>query len=87
MVFLSARAREFDMMTVDDFRGSGHIIAITRSVLALSIVQASPVPDSNVPHRPEVIEASPCHDPAASGVLFESSTGPHRHQNPCARPA
>ena len=68
-----------DVLTVDDFRGSSHIIAMSRSVLGLSIVQAGPEPDRNGPRRLEVVKTNlarlsraPGHDlqaPASQGRL------------------
>jgi putative DNA primase/helicase len=61
-----------DLVTADDFRGSSHIIAMARSVLALSVVQAGPRPDANGPRRLEVLKAILCRCPPALGVVFES---------------
>jgi len=54
----------------DDFRGSTHIIAMARSVLALSIVQEGAEPDRNGPRRLEVIKTNLCRYPPALGVRF-----------------
>jgi hypothetical protein len=59
----------------DDFRGSSHIIAMARSVLALSVVQAGPEPDRNGPRRLEVIKTNLCKYPPALGVAFEEEGG------------
>jgi len=63
-----------DLLTADDFRGSSHIIAMARSVLGLSIVQAEAQPDRNGPRRLEVIKANLCPHPNPLGVRF--LTGP-----------
>lgn len=59
-----------DLVTIDDFRGSGHIIAMSRSVLALSIIQVGPDPDRNGPRRLEVIKTNLNRYPEALGVNF-----------------
>jgi hypothetical protein len=60
-----------DAVSADDFRGSGHIIAMARSVLALSIVQDGPQPDLNGPRRLEVVKTNLCRYPPALGVAFD----------------
>jgi hypothetical protein len=64
-----------DPVTADDFRGSSHIIAMARSVLALSVVQAGPQPDPNGPRRLEVLKAILCRCPPALGVVLDSTPG------------
>ena len=61
-------------LTSDDFRGSSHIIAMARSVLALSLVQTGPQPDRNGPRRLEVIKTNLCAYPPPLGVAFESGS-------------
>jgi hypothetical protein len=58
-------------VTHDDFRGSSHIVAMARSVLALSIVQTGPAPDLNGPRRLEVVKTNLCAHPAPLGIIFE----------------
>jgi hypothetical protein len=59
-----------DALTVDDFRGSTHIIAIARSVLGLSVIQTGPEPDRNGPRRLEVVKTNLDRYPAPLGVEF-----------------
>jgi hypothetical protein len=63
--------RRRGLVTADDFRGSSHIVAMARSVLALSIVQDGPQPDRNGPRRLEVVKTNLCRYPEALGVVFE----------------
>ncbi len=65
------RLRNGGLVTADDFRGSSHIVAMARSVLALSIVQEGPQPDRNGPRRLEVVKTNLCRYPEALGVVFE----------------
>ena len=60
-----------DVLTVDDFRGSSHIIAMSRSVLGLSIVQAGPEPDRNGPRRLEVVKTNLTRHPEPLGMIFK----------------
>ncbi len=60
-----------DVLTVDDFRGSSHIIAMSRSVLGLSIVQAGPEPDRNGPRRLEVVKTNLARHPEPLGMTFK----------------
>lgn len=55
---------------IDDFRGSGHIIAMARSVLGLSVVQTGPELDRNGPRRLEVVKTNLCRYPGPIGVEF-----------------
>lgn len=57
-------------LTIDDFRGSGHIIAMARSVLALSVVQTGPEPDRNGPRKLEVVKTNLAVYPEPLGVEF-----------------
>jgi hypothetical protein len=59
-----------DTIDIDDFRGSSHIIAMSRSVMGLSIIQTGPVLDRNGPRRLEVIKANLGRYPDAIGVEF-----------------
>jgi hypothetical protein len=56
----------------DDFRGSSHIMAMARSVLALSVIQEGPEPDRNGPRRLEVIKTNLCVYPPALGLVLDS---------------
>lgn len=75
-------------LTVDDFRGSSHIIAIARSVLGLSIIQTGPEPDRNGPRRLEIIKTNLARYPAPLGVEFLSlhPTGVLLKYGPAPRP-
>jgi hypothetical protein len=59
-----------DPLTVDDFRGSTHIIAIARSVLGLSVIQTGPEPDRNGPRRLEIVKTNLGCYPPPLGVEF-----------------
>jgi hypothetical protein len=59
-----------DELTIDDFRGSSHIIAMARSVLGLSIVQVGPEPDRNGPRRLEIIKTNLGRYPDPIGIEF-----------------
>jgi hypothetical protein len=67
-----------DLVTADDFRGSSHIIAMARSVLALSIIQQGPEPDRNGARRLEVVKTNLSSYPPALGVRFEPIHRPVR---------
>ena len=71
-----------DLVTADDFRGSSHIIAMARSVLALSVVQTGPEPDRNGPRRLEVVKTNLCRYPEAVGVVVEEGGGEGDHACP-----
>lgn len=60
-----------DILTIDDFRGSSHIIAMSRSVLGLSVVQTGPEMDRNGPRRLEVIKTNLARYPEPIGVEFQ----------------
>lgn len=47
-----------DLVSIDDFRGSSHIMAMARSVLALSIIQTGPDKDRNGPRRLEIVKTN-----------------------------
>jgi hypothetical protein len=61
-----------DLLTIDDFRGSSHIVAVARSVLALSVVQVGPEPDRNGPRLLEVVKTNLARYPDPLGVEFLS---------------
>jgi hypothetical protein len=74
-----------DQVTADDFRGSSHIIAMARSVLALSLIQEGAEPDRNGTRRLEVVKTNLSSYPRALGVRFEpvhppARTGPSTHR-------
>jgi len=58
------------MVSIDDFRGSGHIIAMSRSVMGLSMVQTGPELDRNGPRRLEIVKTNLARYPSAIGVEF-----------------
>lgn len=57
-------------VTIDDFRGSGHIIAMARSVLGLSLVQTGPDIDPNGPRRLEMVKTNLARHPQPIGIDF-----------------
>ncbi len=59
-----------DVLTIDDFRGSSHIIAMSRSVLGLSVIQTGPEPDRNGPRRLESVKTNLGPYPEPIGVEF-----------------
>jgi hypothetical protein len=59
-----------DLVSIDDFRGSSHIIAMARSVMALSIIKTGPDPDRNGPRRLEIIKTNLNRYPEPLGVDF-----------------
>jgi hypothetical protein len=59
-----------DVLTIDDFRGSSHIIAMARSVLGLSVIQIGPEPDRNGPRRLEIVKTNLARYPQPIGVEF-----------------
>lgn len=62
---------DMDLLTIDDFRGSSHIIAIARSVLGLSVVQTGPEPDRNGPRRLEIVKTNLAAYPESLGVTLQ----------------
>jgi hypothetical protein len=60
-----------DLVTQDDFRGSSHIIAMSRSVLALSIIQTSKERDPNGPRRLDVVKNNLNRIPDPMGIVFK----------------
>ena len=65
----SLQARLWDV-SIDDFRGSGHIIAMSRSVMGLSVVQAQAEPDRNGPRKLEIIKTNLGAYPSPLGFEF-----------------
>lgn len=57
-----------DELSIDDFRGSSHIIAMSRSVMGLSVIQTGPEPDRNGPRKLEVIKTNLARYPESIGV-------------------
>lgn len=60
-----------DLINQDDFRGSSHIIAMSRSVMALSIVQTSKERDPNGPRRLDIVKNNLNRYPDPMGVVFK----------------
>ena len=85
-------APQFTPLTLDDFRGSGHIVAMARSVLGLSVVPQGAQSDSNGPRQLEVIKSDLARVPAPlgfemlpltpTGVLLKWGTAPERWPAP-----
>jgi len=61
----------FDRVTSEDIRGSGHITAIARSVLALSVVRTGEEYDPNGPRCLEVVKSNLASCPQPLGVTLE----------------
>jgi len=59
-----------DQLSADDFRGSGHIIAMARSVLGLNIVQTGPEPNRNGPRRLQIVKTNLAAYPEPIGCEF-----------------
>ncbi len=81
-----------DDLTADDFRGSGHIIAMARSVLGLSVVKTSADTDRNGPRKLDLVKTNlamypdplgcefvPMHP---SGVFLKWGPPPQRYEEP-----
>ena len=64
------RAPVSRLISADDFRGSSHIIARARSVIALSLLQRGPEPDRNGPRRLEIVKTNLCRYPEPLGLRF-----------------
>jgi len=64
-----------DLVSIDEFRGSSHIVAIARSVLALSVIQSGPQPDRNGPRQLEVVKTNLGRYPPPLGVLLVPPPG------------
>ena len=60
-----------DLVGPDDFRGSGHVTAMARSVMALSVVQTGEEPDRNGPRRLDVVKTNLCRHPNPLGLTLE----------------
>ena len=60
-----------DLVTQDDFRGSSHIIAMSRSVLALSIIQTGKERDPNGPRRLDIVKNNLNRIPDPMGIVFK----------------
>lgn len=81
-----------DLLTIDDFRGSSHIIAMSRSVLGLSVIQTGPEPDRNGPRRLESVKTNlgPYPEPIGvefrplhpSGVMLHYGDAPEEYREP-----
>ncbi len=82
----------FTQISIDDFRGSGHIVAMARSVLGLSVVQTGPKPDKNGPRQLEVVKTNLGRYPDAvgfemkdlhpKGVMLKWGNAPEPYQEP-----
>jgi len=60
-----------DDLTIDDFRGSSHIIAMSRSVLGLSVIRTGPEVDRNGPRRLEMVKTNLGSYPDPLGIEFQ----------------
>lgn len=59
-----------DALSIDDFRGSSHIIAASRSVLGLTVIKDESDNDRNRPRRLEVIKTNLAGYPKPLGLEF-----------------
>jgi KaiC/GvpD/RAD55 family RecA-like ATPase len=57
-------------LSIDDFRGSSHIIAMARTVMALSVIQTDSTPNRNGPRKLEVLKSNLAGYPEALGCEF-----------------
>jgi hypothetical protein len=57
-------------LTIDDFRGSSHIIAMSRSVMGLNVIKTGPEVDRNGPRKMEIIKTNLGQYPDPLGVEF-----------------
>ena len=60
-----------DLISMDDVRGSGHIVAAVRSLMGLSVIRDSDKADKNGPRRLEVLKTNLCRYPEPIGITFE----------------
>jgi hypothetical protein len=61
---------------MDDIRGSGHILAMARSIIGLSVVQVGEKPDPKGPRKLEVLKTNLCEIPPSLGLeLVRISSG------------
>jgi len=66
----SMQLQLFDI-SLDDFRGSGHIVAMARSVIGVSIVQTSAEANRNGPRRVEIVKTNLGPYPDALGFALK----------------
>lgn len=88
------QTKQWDI-SIDDFRGSSHIIAMSRSVMGLSVVQTGPEPDRNGPRKLEIIKTNlgPYPDPLGfefaplhpAGVLLRWGSAPRSYEEPTSQ--
>ena len=64
-------AFDLDEITIDDFRGSGHIIAMARSVLGLCTIRTGPEPDKNGPRKLQIVKTNLGAYPKSLGCDFK----------------
>jgi len=60
-----------DMITQDDFRGSGHIVQMSRTVIGLSVIQTSSERNPNGPRRVEMVTTNLTAYPDPIGFEFQ----------------
>ena len=81
-----------DVLDADDFRGSSHIVAMARSVIALSIIQDSDKPNRNGPRRVEIVKTNLATYPEPigfeilpgypEGVILQYGEAPQPYKEP-----
>jgi archaellum biogenesis ATPase FlaH len=70
----SMQLQLFDI-SLDDFRGSSHIVAMARSVIGVSIVQTNSQADRNGPRRVEIVKTNLGPYPEALGFVLKDGVG------------
>jgi hypothetical protein len=60
-----------DIITLDDFRGSGHIVQMSRTVIGISVIQTSKERNPNGPRRVDMIATNLTAYPDPIGFNFE----------------
>jgi hypothetical protein len=91
----SMQLQLFDL-SLDDFRGSSHIVAMARSVLGVSVVQTQSQADRNGPRKVEIVKTNLGPYPEALGFTFApgaeggvvlkwDTTAPKQYEEPTQR--
>jgi hypothetical protein len=60
-----------DMITQDDFRGSGHIVQMSRTVIGISVIQTCSERNPNGPRRVEMVSTNLTAYPDPIGFEFQ----------------
>jgi hypothetical protein len=59
-------------LSIDDFRGSGHIVAMARSVIGISVVQTTSVEEKNAPRKFQIMKTNISDYPDPLGYTIRS---------------